>query len=165
MEAVGRPVPIEQLEVGSVYSSLSDRIDGNARHGIGFPFTVTRRLGRRAVEVRGLNSRILETVIASNYPPNTMFQRHLVYTAEEIEQADKRAQLRMEQQMLGKVAFRMKGLPDEQGRRDEGLPGSTVYQGSRKPGGPTKLISEFLGRGGTHRKTKKHRRRRGTRRH
>jgi len=66
----------------------------------------------------------------------------------EAAEADRRAGLRMEQQMLGKVAASIKGPSGD------GFPGGS-------PGPVVKLISRFLGRGGRRRKTTK---RRGTRR-
>lgn len=151
-QPVGAPVTIQQLQVGSVYAPLLNPLGIRGVH-IGTLFTVTRRLAQRAVAVTlvgGLGG--LLTILAGDYPPNMLFQRHM--TAAEIAaieeaEADRLAGLRMEQQMLGKVAASI------QGPSGVGFPGGS-------PGPVVKLISRFIGRqGGGRRKTKK---RRGTRR-
>ena len=158
-QPVGAPVTIQQLQVGSVYTPLLNPLGIRGLY-IGTLFTVTRRLAQRAVAatlVGGLGG--LLTILAGDYPPNMLFQRHMTaaeIAAEEAE-ADRLAGLRMEQQMLGKVAASI------QGPSGVGFPGGS-------PGPVVKLISKFIGRqGGGRRKTKKRRgtrrNRKGTRRH
>jgi hypothetical protein len=55
----GPPVPIQALQVGSVYSPLSDRIDDNGNRGIGFLFIVKKRLSKRALQILVLNQALL----------------------------------------------------------------------------------------------------------
>ena len=176
---IGPPVPIEQLEVGSLYSPLSDRLDDNGNRGIGFLFTVIKRLSKRALQIRplsleGLRPGIgIEPMIANNYPPNTMFQKYM--TPEEKKERGRNVRnarlVGMYKQLPtdvdSSIASFLSGIPAE------GPGGKNIVQqqdlGMQQMGVPGVMrdpnyYKQFSGRRHSRQKTKKHRRRRLTHR-
>jgi hypothetical protein len=167
----GAPVPIEQLQVGSVYSPLSDRID-RAGYGEGSFLLVTRRLSRKAVEIRlliaGRPTRPLATVLAANYPPNTMFQRYMT-----LEDNKERARDVRNARLVGEyrglphgvestIAQFVSGIPAEgPGGKNAAQQADLVREQAGVPGvmRDPNYYKQFSGRRRTRQKTRKHTRR------
>ena len=176
---IGPPVPIEQLEVGSLYSPLSDRLDDNGNRGIGFLFTVIKRLSKRALQIRplsleGLRPGIgIEPMIANNYPPNTMFQKYMTPEEKKEKGRDVRnARLvgtykKLPPGVESSIASFVSGIPAEgPGGKNMVHQQDLVREQAGVPGvmRDPNYYKQFSGRRHSRQKTKKHRRRRLTHR-
>jgi|694.fasta_scaffold11705_16 hypothetical protein len=170
----GPPVPIQALQVGFVYSPLSDRIDDNGNRGIGFLFIVKKRLSKRALQIRPLHLEDLapgigiEPLIANNYPPDTMFQRYM--TPEEKKEKGRNVRnARLVGMYKGlptgvesSIAQFVSGIPAEgPGGKNAAQQADLVREQAGVPGvmRDPNYYKQFSGRRRTRQKTRKHTRR------